>query len=70
MKNKTLFAIALALSAVVLAARREIDYPTYLDYWHAPDGASDVEMPHDNPAPYRLAAIKNHRRYYDGPASV
>lgn len=54
----------------LLAARQEIDYPTYLDYWHAPDGASDAEMPHDNPAPYRLAAIKNHRRYYDGPASV
>ncbi|MDO4642563.1 MAG: hydroxymethylglutaryl-CoA synthase [Cardiobacteriaceae bacterium] len=51
----------------LLAARQAIDYPTYLRYWHAVEGNSNLTLPRDNPAPYRLAAIENHCRRYDTP---
>ena len=44
-----------------------MNYTTYREWWHAPDGTTDLILPQHNPAPYRLAALENHRRRYDTP---
>ena len=51
----------------LLAARQAVNYTTYREWWHAPDGTTDLILPQHNPAPYRLAALENHRRRYDTP---
>ncbi|WP_029408059.1 hydroxymethylglutaryl-CoA synthase [Thiomicrorhabdus sp. Milos-T2] len=49
-----------------IAHRQALSYQEYLDFYHNVDNAlENVVFPVNNQGPYRLAGIKDHKRYYE-----